>query len=94
MKKPEGIRKPENEKHSEKQEVEKSIDSAAGSGGVSEIEYLLLKEAAAALKASEKTIIRRLKTGEIEGVKDKGRWLIDKTAFKSYLNGLKKIKGD
>ena len=89
VKKPEGIRKQENERHSEKPEVEKSIDSATGSGGMSETAYLLVKEAAVALKASEKTIIRRLQTGEIKGVKDKGRWLIDKAAFKSYLNGLK-----
>lgn len=63
-------------------------DLSAGAGGIPEEAYILVSEAATALKVSEKTILRRLSSGEIKGVKDKSRWLIDKTAFKSYLNGL------
>lgn len=51
-------------------------------------EFMLVQEAALKLKVSVKTIRRRLESGELKGKKDKGKWLIDKTAFESYLNTL------
>jgi excisionase family DNA binding protein len=58
---------------------------------IPDVEYMLVKEAAEKLKASEKTIRRRLESGELKGMKDKGRWLIDKKVFKEYLNGIEKL---
>ncbi|MEI6754161.1 MAG: helix-turn-helix domain-containing protein, partial [Paludibacter sp.] len=52
------------------------------------IEFMLVQDAALKLKLSDKTIRRRLESGELKGKKDKGKWLIDKTAFESYLNTL------
>ena len=49
-------------------------------------EFMLVQDAALKLKVSDKTIRRRLESGELKGKKDKGKWLIDKTAFESYLN--------
>ncbi|HET7732520.1 MAG TPA: helix-turn-helix domain-containing protein [Paludibacter sp.] len=70
-------------------ETERAVnDLSTGGGGMPEEVYMLVSEAAKALMVSEKTILRRLSRGEIKGVKDKNRWLIDKTAFKTYLNGI------
>jgi excisionase family DNA binding protein len=90
VKRPEdAMPQPEKEQGRGTPETEKVlIDPVAGSGGMAEAPYMLVREAAAALKVSEKTILRRLKSGEIKGLKDKNQWLIDKTAFKNYLNDL------
>ncbi len=86
-----GMHQPKNKPCDEKHEAAGAMtDLLTGSGRLTEELYMLVKEAATALKVSEKTVLRRLKDGEIKGVRDKGRWLIDKAAFKSYLNGLKK----
>ena len=65
-------------------------DSGGGVSDLSASQYILVKEAASILKVGERTIRRRLESNEIKGIKDKGKWLIDKVELNNYLNGLNK----
>ena len=83
--------KPEHksEKKQDKKQEPTSTVAVADAGTISEDEFMLVDEAAKIMKAHEKTIRRRLGSGLLKGRKDKGKWLIDKTSFKEYLNNLK-----
>lgn len=83
--------KPEykSEKRQDKKQEPASTVVVADAGRIPEDGFMLVDEAAKILKVHEKTIRRRLESDQIKGVKDKGKWLIDKTAFKEYLNDLK-----
>ncbi len=80
-----------NENAVEKSEANKpGSDSFAGEGSLSASHYIVVKEAASILKVGERTIRRRLESNEIKGIKDKGKWLIDRVELNNYLNGLNK----
>lgn len=81
--------KPKYEPDVKRETVKAVAVAATEDDGLPVDEFMLVNEAAKILKVNEKTIRRRLESGLIKGIKDKSRWLIDKTAFKEYLNDLK-----
>jgi len=47
--------------------------------------FLLVEEVSEILRVNKRTVLRRIEAGEIKAKKDKGRWLIYKTAFNESL---------
>ena len=50
--------------------------------------FLLVEEVSEILRVNKRTVLRRIEAGDIKAKKDKGRWLIYKTAFNESLNEL------
>lgn len=56
-------------------------------------QYYSLSDISKALNISESTVRRRLKNGEIKGIKIGKVWRISRTSFREYLDNLDKSEG-
>jgi len=52
------------------------------------MDYLTTKEVAAILKSDTRTITRKLESKKLKGVKEGGKWLIEKHWFEQYIQSL------
>lgn len=56
--------------------------------GMGDEEFLLVEEVSAMLRIGKRTVLRRVASGEIKAIKNKGKWLIYKTALERLIKDL------